>query len=100
MNYINKSYKEYLLLLLLYKNEKNIICMNTLNELKNFVDELPRQGRKMPVLFTSHGNPMDIPVPKEQRLFWWKHGSSFKIDARRCLLSDKTSKCWNDVMLY
>jgi 4,5-DOPA dioxygenase extradiol len=26
----------------------------------------------MPVLFTSHGNPFDIPVPKEQRAFWQK----------------------------
>ena len=24
----------------------------------------------MPVLFTSHGNPMDIPLPREQRPFW------------------------------
>lgn len=33
-------------------------------------DSLPKQGKKMPVLFTSHGNPMDIPVPKEERPFW------------------------------
>lgn len=26
----------------------------------------------MPVLFTSHGNPMDIPVSREERAFWMK----------------------------
>jgi 4,5-DOPA dioxygenase extradiol len=24
----------------------------------------------MPVLFTSHGNPMDIPLSKEEQPFW------------------------------
>jgi 4,5-DOPA dioxygenase extradiol len=35
-------------------------------------NELPKQGKRMPVLFTSHGNPMDIPMTKEQRPFWQK----------------------------
>lgn len=42
----------------------------TLSGLKAFADHLPVQGRKMPVLFTSHGSPMDIPLTKEQRPFW------------------------------
>jgi len=45
-------------------------AMGTLSGFKRFTDELPVQGRRMPVLFTSHGNPMDIPVPREQRPFW------------------------------
>jgi len=44
--------------------------MQTLQALKAFTDQLPRQGRKMPVLFTSHGNPMDIPRSREERPFW------------------------------
>lgn len=44
--------------------------MNTLSGLKAFTDTLPRQGKRMPVLFTSHGNPMDIPLSNEQRPFW------------------------------
>ena len=31
---------------------------------------LPRQGGKMPVLFTSHGSPMDIPLSRDDRPFW------------------------------
>ncbi len=52
---------------------KSIIAftaMNTLSSFKIFTDGLPKQGRKMPVLFTSHGNPMDIPVSREERPFW------------------------------
>ncbi|WP_343691242.1 class III extradiol ring-cleavage dioxygenase [Chitinophaga sp.] len=45
-------------------------AMNTLSGLKAFTDTLPRQGKRMPVLFTSHGNPMDIPLSNEQRPFW------------------------------
>lgn len=45
-------------------------AMGTLGSFKSFADSLPKQGRKMPVLFTSHGNPMDIPLTKEQRPFW------------------------------
>jgi len=46
--------------------------MATLNELKAFTDALPTQSKKMPVLFTSHGNPMDIPVSRSDREFWQK----------------------------
>jgi 4,5-DOPA dioxygenase extradiol len=45
-------------------------AMSTLSSFKNFTDMLPRQSRLMPVLFTSHGSPMDIPLTKEQRPFW------------------------------
>jgi 4,5-DOPA dioxygenase extradiol len=38
----------------------------------NIANSLPKQGKRMPVLFTSHGNPMDIPMTKEQRPFWNK----------------------------
>lgn len=44
--------------------------MGTLSSFKNFTDTLPVQDRKMPVLFTSHGNPMDIPVSRQERPFW------------------------------
>ncbi len=44
--------------------------MNILSSFRRFTDGLPVQGKVMPVLFTSHGNPMDIPVPKEHRVFW------------------------------
>ena len=44
--------------------------MNTLQALRAFTDTLPRQGVKMPVLFTSHGNPMDIPLDRTERPFW------------------------------
>jgi len=46
--------------------------MGTLAGFKNFTDALPIQSRKMPVLFTSHGNPMDIPVSRNERGFWQK----------------------------
>lgn len=46
--------------------------MNGLEGLKKYTDHLPKQSKKMPVLFTSHGNPMDIPVSKEDRPFWMK----------------------------
>ena len=46
--------------------------MNRLKDLQKFTDDLPKQSKKMPVLFTSHGNPMDIPVSKEERPFWMK----------------------------
>jgi 4,5-DOPA dioxygenase extradiol len=42
----------------------------TLSSFKTFTDTLPTQGKKMPVLFTSHGSPMDIPLSREQRPFW------------------------------
>lgn len=44
--------------------------MATLSSFKQFSDQLPVQGKIMPVLFTSHGNPMDIPVSRTQRPFW------------------------------
>ncbi len=46
--------------------------MNTLSELERYTNELPIQGKKMPVLFTSHGNPMDIPMSRDERPFWMK----------------------------
>jgi 4,5-DOPA dioxygenase extradiol len=45
-------------------------AMGTLSSFKLFTDALPVQGRKMPVLFTSHGSPMDIPLSKDERPFW------------------------------
>lgn len=47
-----------------------LTAMESLSSFKKFTDELPNQNKKMPVLFTSHGNPMDIPVAREQRPFW------------------------------
>ncbi len=47
-------------------------AMTNLSNLKAFTDTLPKQGKRMPVLFTSHGNPMDIPMSKEERPFWKK----------------------------
>lgn len=47
-----------------------VSAMGTLSSFKFFTDSLPKQGGKMPVLFTSHGNPMDIPMSKEERPFW------------------------------
>ncbi len=44
--------------------------MGTLTHFKSFTDTLPTQSKRMPVLFTSHGNPMDIPLSKEERPFW------------------------------
>ncbi len=47
-----------------------VTAMSSLGNLKTFADSLPSQGKRMPVLFTSHGNPMDIPLSKEERPFW------------------------------
>lgn len=41
-----------------------------LSDLKNITDLLSKQNKKMPVMFTSHGNPMDIPVSRNERPFW------------------------------
>ena len=49
-----------------------LTAMGTLSSLKNFTDTLPSQSKKMPVLFTSHGNPMDIPASRSDREFWQK----------------------------
>ena len=46
------------------------MAMGTLSSFKNFTDKLPVQNKKLPVLFTSHGSPMDIVAPKEERPFW------------------------------
>ncbi|GAB5539490.1 MAG: 4,5-DOPA dioxygenase extradiol [Salibacteraceae bacterium] len=47
-----------------------LTAMGTLGSFKKFTDALPTQGKRMPVLFTSHGNPMDIPLSREERPFW------------------------------
>ncbi|RAJ06934.1 4,5-DOPA dioxygenase extradiol [Chitinophaga skermanii] len=47
-----------------------LTTMGTLGGLKTLADALPKQSKKMPVLFTSHGSPMDIPLSKEERPFW------------------------------
>lgn len=41
-----------------------------LNEFHKITSFLSNQGKKTPVLFTSHGNPMEIIVPREQSPFW------------------------------
>ena len=45
-------------------------ALGTLSSFRSFTDHLPLQNKKMPVLFTSHGNPMDIPVSRDERPFW------------------------------
>lgn len=45
-------------------------AMGTLDGFKAFADALPTQSKRMPVLFTSHGNPLDIPLSREERPFW------------------------------
>lgn len=47
-----------------------LTAMNSLSSFKSYTDQLPIQGKKMPVLFTSHGNPMDIPLSAQERPFW------------------------------
>ncbi|MDR2145700.1 MAG: dioxygenase [Tannerella sp.] len=54
----------------LQKTILGFAAMSTINSLKTFADTLPGQEKRMPVLFTSHGNPMDIPLSREQRPFW------------------------------
>lgn len=44
--------------------------MASLSSFKKYTDVLPVEGKKMPVLFTSHGNPFDIVKTKEEREFW------------------------------
>lgn len=41
-----------------------------LSAMEKAFDGIKRTGQKLPVLFTSHGNPMDIPLSKEERPFW------------------------------
>ena len=45
-------------------------AMSSLSTFKKFTDSLPVQNKKMPVLFTSHGNPFDIVKSKDERPFW------------------------------
>jgi len=45
-------------------------AMGTLSSFKLFTDSLPTQSKKMPVLFTSHGSPMDITATRDDRPFW------------------------------
>jgi 4,5-DOPA dioxygenase extradiol len=52
------------------KSAAALAVMGPLTSFSRFTDELPLQDKILPVLFTSHGNPMDIPLPKEQRKFW------------------------------
>lgn len=59
--------KEFLKLMALAPLSLN--AMN-LKEFEKITDGLPSQSKKLPVLFTSHGNPMDIPVSREERPFW------------------------------
>ncbi len=47
----------------------SLSAMN-LKEFESLTTGLPLQGKKLPVLFTSHGSPMDIPVSREKRPFW------------------------------
>ncbi len=57
--------------------------MEKLSTFKRFTDALPKQERKMPVLFTSHGNPMDIPLSRDKRPFWnvlYELGKDLKAD--------------------
>lgn len=48
----------------------SLSTMGTLSSFRQFTDTLPVQGTRMPVLFTSHGSPMDIPLSKDERPFW------------------------------
>jgi 4,5-DOPA dioxygenase extradiol len=41
-----------------------------LRSFEKLTGALPLQSSKLPVLFTSHGNPMDIPRTREERPFW------------------------------
>lgn len=47
----------------------SLSAMN-LTEFEKVTSSLSVQSRKMPVLFTSHGNPMNIPLKKEEHPFW------------------------------
>lgn len=43
---------------------------SALSQFKAYTDTLPNQSRKMPVLFTAHGSPMQIPRSEEEYPFW------------------------------
>lgn len=49
-----------------------ILSSMDLRSFEKITGELPKQDKRMPVLFTSHGNPMDIPLPRTERAFWQK----------------------------
>ncbi len=44
--------------------------MGTLGGFKLYTDSLQVQSKRTPVLFTSHGSPMDIPLSRNERPFW------------------------------
>jgi 4,5-DOPA dioxygenase extradiol len=50
------------------------VAMSAMNlrEFSKIVDELPSRDAALPVLFTSHGNPMDIVKTRDERPFWQK----------------------------
>jgi len=50
----------------------SLAAFGTLSSFKNFTDRLPSQSKKLPVIFTSHGNPFDIIKSREERAFWKK----------------------------
>lgn len=41
-----------------------------LKDFEKLTGQLPKQNKRLPVLFTSHGSPMDIPLSREKRPFW------------------------------
>ncbi|HYG15167.1 MAG TPA: class III extradiol ring-cleavage dioxygenase [Bacteroidia bacterium] len=45
-------------------------CGFGVRDFSRMAAELPVQGKRMPVLFTSHGSPMDIPLSRDERPFW------------------------------
>ncbi len=53
----------------------------TLNDLNQITQSLKKQSKRIPVLFTSHGNPMDFPLTRDERPFWqrlYKLGKDLK----------------------
>ncbi|KPM48447.1 4,5-DOPA-extradiol-dioxygenase [Jiulongibacter sediminis] len=50
--------------------------MNSLHDLKNLSDTLPRRAAKMPVLFVGHGSPMNAIEDNEFSLHWEKMGKT------------------------
>src|SRR5205809_1068862 len=47
-----------------------LATMGTLKDFQKITDTLASQGTRLPVLFTSHGNPMDIVRSTEERPLW------------------------------
>ena len=52
------------------KTALSLSAMASLSSFKRITDTFPVQSGKMPVIFTSHGNPMDIPLSRQERVFW------------------------------